>query len=131
MSFGASVFCAVALGEEMVCVSGWGTAAVRGKAFAPVAAIAPPTRTANFAAMPLRNIFLSLCIMDTLRFKKRSMDGIVYPVLPGIAVFLPGVNRSMTFARGKPPRDANEVHKHMISNDLGTARISRTEGPIG
>jgi hypothetical protein len=69
MSFGASVFWAVALGKEMVFVSGWGTTVLTGNAFAPVAAIAPPTRTANFAAMPLRNIFLSLCICIPLDSK--------------------------------------------------------------
>ena len=69
MSFGASVFWAVALGEEMVFVSGWGTTALTGKAFAPVAAIAPPTRTANFAAMLLRNILLLLCICIPLDSK--------------------------------------------------------------
>jgi hypothetical protein len=62
MSFGAKGFSPTALGEETVFVSGPGTTAEKGEPFAPVTAIAPPSRTANLLAMPLRNSFLSFCI---------------------------------------------------------------------
>jgi len=69
MSFGGSVLSAASDDEEMAVVPGWGRTTATGKAFAPVATIALPTRTANLPAMPLRNVFLSSC-MSVPRFKE-------------------------------------------------------------
>ena len=96
MSFGASVLRAAVVGDDTVFVSGRGTAAVKGEAFTPVAATAPPTRTANLPAMPLRNCFRSFCI-QVPSICKILIAGILYQELTSNAIFFGSKYRLRSF----------------------------------
>jgi hypothetical protein len=121
MSFGASVLRVPA--DVMVLVSCAGTTAVKGEAFTPVAATAPPMRTANLPAMPLRNCFLSFCIQAPL-----------IPQNPDSTNFTPRFdsNRQIIFARFDALKDEGiqgilagiDGHKGMIRNNLQPPRVS-------